>query len=153
MHNHGLSPYILLAEDDEDDRVLLQAAVDESDLPIAMVMVEDGESLLDYLRGRGTYAAQQGQPLPALVLLDLNMPRKDGHEALQEIRRSPALRHLPVIVLSTTQQQEEVQRMYSAGANAFITKPTTFEELVHIVQMIYVFWFQVAQLPLAAPPG
>lgn len=133
--------HIVVAEDDEDDRILTAAALEESHFANPVDFVADGEELMTYLR-------RDDQPLPALILLDWNMPRKGGREVLHEIRQDDSLRHLPVIVLTTSQQEEDVRQSYMLGANSFITKPVTFEGLVAIMNMVYRYWFQVVQLPL-----
>ncbi|MEO0564020.1 MAG: response regulator, partial [Chloroflexota bacterium] len=121
---------IVMADDDEDDRILAQAAFEESALRNAVDFVEDGEELMAYLRREGPYEHLRNTPLPGLVLLDLNMPRKDGREVLQEIRSDERLKRIPVVVLTTSQQQEDVIRSYGLGANSYITKPVTFDGLV-----------------------
>jgi two-component system, response regulator len=137
-----------MAEDDEDDRILTQEAIVAAGANLRVDFVEDGEDLLAYLRHEGAYAGRRG--LPALVLLDLNMPRKSGYEALQDIRQDAALKYLPVIVLSTSSREEDIARSYRSGANAFITKPTSFDDYVAICRQLYGFWFQTVQLPPAS---
>lgn len=138
---------IVIAEDDEDDRVLLQAAVRESGFAHAVAFVENGEELLAYLRWQGDFAHLEGKPLPQLILLDLNMPRKGGREALAEIRQDADLKHIPIVVLTTSQQSEDIRQSYDLGANSFITKPASFDALVDIINTLHLYWFQVVQLP------
>ena len=138
---------ILMAEDDEDDRLLAQDAFNESCLTNPLFFVKDGEELLDYLYHRGRYVAAEQFPQPGLILLDLNMPKKDGREALQEIKADANLRHIPIIVLTTSQEEEDVLRSYSLGVSSFITKPVTFEQLVEVIQCIGHYWFEIVVLP------
>lgn len=139
--------HILLAEDDEQDRFLIRKALQKSRILAVLDCVEDGEELLDFLYRRGAYAHLQGQPLPGLVLMDLNMPRKDGREALGEIRACETLRHLPIIVLTTSRDEADVYRSYNLGANSYITKPVTFEGLVAVMGCLGNYWFQIVRLP------
>lgn len=135
---------ILLADDDPDDRALTKRALRQSRVVNAIDEVEDGEELLDYLRGRGAYA---GAARPGLILLDLNMPRKDGREALEEIKRDPVLRTIPVVVLTTSEAEQDIVQSYNLGVNAFITKPVTFEGLSRAVRVLTDFWFELVKLP------
>ena len=136
-----------MADDDEDDRRLAQDALRKSHLSNEMRMVGDGEELLDYLRHQGRYAGGAHAPRPGLILLDLNMPRMDGREALAEIKTDPALRSIPVIVLSTSQADEEVCRAYDLGVNSFISKPVTFDGLVRVMSSFAQYWLQIVELP------
>jgi len=138
---------ILMADDDADDRDFARTAMEESRLANELRFVEDGEELLDYLHRRGRYADPKDSPRPGLILLDLNMPRKDGREALREIKGDPALRHIPVVVLTTSKTEEDILRSYDLGANCFITKPVTFEGLVDVVKVLDKHWFQLVELP------
>ena len=138
---------ILLAEDDPDDRMLAQEALNESKLKIPLDMVEDGEELMDYLYRRGKFRHLSESPLPGLILLDLNMPRKDGHEALKEIKSDPCLCHIPVVALTTSQTEEEINRTYNLGVNSFITKPVTFNSFVELMEDLGKYWFEVVSLP------
>jgi len=147
MENHGKSITILMADDDQDDCLLVKEAFEENRLLGELRFVEDGEALMDYLYHRGKYSEQNLSPRPGLILLDLNMPRKDGREALREIRSDPALRTIPVIVLTTSKEDKEVYRSYDLGANSFITKPVTFEALVEIVRLLGKYWFDTVKLP------
>jgi CheY-like chemotaxis protein len=137
---------ILMADDDADDRLLTRDALVESRLGNDLRFVEDGQELMDYLKHQGRYAKQEA-PRPGLILLDLNMPRKDGRQALQEIKADPDLRSIPVVVLTTSKAEEDVLRTYDLGANSFITKPVTFEGLVEIIRALGNYWFRVVQLP------
>lgn len=138
---------ILMADDDEDDQMLARQALEESRLANDLICVNDGEELLDYLCHRGAYAAPARAPRPGLILLDLNMPRKDGREALREIKATPGLRSIPVIVLTTSKQEQDIVRSYDLGVNSFVTKPVTFEGLVDVMRTLGKYWFQLVELP------
>lgn len=144
----GLKPIvILLADDDEEDRMLAADALAESRVRNDLRFVDDGEELLDYLYHRGRYSAPGSSPMPGLILLDLNMPRKDGREALREIKVDPALRCIPVVVLTTSKAEEDIYRTYDLGANSFITKPVSFEGLVAVMREIGRYWVEIVELP------
>jgi len=138
---------LLLAEDDPDDRLLARQALEKSRLVNDLRCVEDGEELLDYLRRRGKYADPKQSPRPGLILLDLNMPRKDGREALREIKSDPRLRAIPIVVLTTSKSDEDVARTYNLGVNSYITKPARFSALVEVMQAIGKYWFEIVELP------
>jgi CheY-like chemotaxis protein len=138
---------ILLAEDDEDDYLLIAEALEESRLANKVHWVKDGEELLDYLYRRGNYAEPGESPRPGIILLDLNMPRKDGREALKEIKSDPGLRKIPVIVLTTSKAEEDILRSYDLGVNSFIRKPVQFEAFVEIVKVLGKYWFEIVELP------
>ena len=143
---------ILMADDDMDDREFARTAMQESRLMNELRFVEDGEELLDYLYRRGAYADPKSSPRPGLILLDLNMPRKDGREALREIKSDPALRQIPVVVLTTSKAEEDILSSYDLGANCFISKPVTFDGLVEVVKVLDKHWFQIVELPRPAGP-
>ena len=138
---------ILLADDDPDDRKLTKDAFVENRLANEFYAVEDGEELLDYLHRRGQYESLRGNPLPGLILLDLNMPRKDGREALKEIKADPELRRIPVVVLTTSKAEEDIVRSYDLGVNSYVTKPVTFKSLVELIKVLGCYWFEVVELP------
>lgn len=138
---------ILIADDDPDDRLLIKDALDSVRLANAADFVEDGEELLDFLLCRNDFQHRKNQPLPGLILLDLNMPRKDGREALQEIKADPALRRIPVVVLTTSKAEEDILRTYDLGVNSFIVKPVSFEQLLRTMTAISEYWLQIVQLP------
>lgn len=138
---------ILVAEDDPDDRLLTRDAFAENMLSNELQFVEDGEELMEYLQRRGKFADKKKYPLPSLILLDLNMPRKDGREALKEIKSDPALRRIPVIVLTTSKAEEDILRSYDLGVNCFITKPVTFAGLVEVTKTLGKYWFEIVELP------
>jgi two-component system response regulator len=146
MSKPDLQPIIILmAEDDADDRLLVKEAFEESRVANDLHFVENGVELLEYLRKQGKY--KDGYDLPDLVLLDLNMPRKGGREALQEIKADLSLRHIPVIVLTTSKAEEDILSSYDMGAAGYITKPVTFEALIEIVKGLTEYWVQIVRLP------
>jgi CheY-like chemotaxis protein len=137
---------ILMADDDADDRLLAKDALAECRLSGELHFVENGEELLDYLHRRGKYG-QASSPRPGLILLDLNMPRKDGREALREIKSNPELRKIPVVVLTTSQADTDIAQIYDLGANSFITKPVTFDALVKVMKVLGDYWCDIVELP------
>ncbi len=143
---------ILIADDDPDDRLMAQAALMQSHIPSKTSFVEDGEDLLDYLHKRGKYQSNHIET-PDLILLDLNMPRKSGVEALQEIKSDAELRHIPIVVLTTSKEEEDIYRTYDLGVNSFITKPITYESLVNTMKILGKYWFEVVQLPTERNAG
>jgi CheY-like chemotaxis protein len=138
---------ILLAEDDDDDFFLTAQALKENRLLNEVTRVKDGEELMHYLRGCGEFEGARRPPEPSLVLLDLNMPKMDGREALREIKSDPKLRHIPVVVLTTSRAEEDVVRSYQLGVNSFITKPVTFQGMVDAMKTLGRYWFEVVELP------
>ncbi len=140
---------ILLADDDADDRLLAAEALTESRLVNELHCVEDGEDLLDYLYQRGKYAPPAPAPRPGIILLDLNMPRKDGREVLNQIKQDPELRRIPVVILTTSKSEEDIYRTYDLGASSFITKPVSFDGLVTVMQNLGRYWFEIVELPSA----
>ena len=138
---------ILLADDDPDDRLLAKQALERSRLANDLRFVEDGEELIDYLRRRGRFTDPHTSPRPGLILLDLNMPRKDGREALKEIKNDPRLRDIPVVVLTTSKTDEDIVRTYNLGVNSYITKPVRFSALVSVMRAIGKYWFEIVELP------
>lgn len=138
---------ILMADDDGDDCFLVGKAFKASRLCNDLRFVSDGEELMDYLHRRNKYEAEGEAPRPGLILLDLNMPKKDGREALEEIKNDPDLREIPVVVLTTSKDEEDVLRSYNLGANSFITKPVTFDGLVEVVKSLGKYWFEIVELP------
>ena len=137
---------ILIANDDEDTRFLLQEALREVRLAIRSEFVENGEQVLDYLYRRGEYAGSNWYR-PDLILLDLNMPRLDGREALTLIRSDPDLRQIPVVILTTSHRSGDILLCYRLGANSFISKPVTFEGLVEVMKTLCQYWFEIVSLP------
>ncbi len=138
---------ILMADDDRDDCLLVRDAFVESRLLNDLRFVEDGEELMDYLYHRGKYGYIDSSPRPGLILLDLNMPRKDGREALEEIKSDSDLRSIPIVVLTTSKQEEDILRSYDVGANSYITKPVTFKGLVDVMKTLGRYWLEIVELP------
>jgi CheY-like chemotaxis protein len=141
---------VLIAEDDPDDRALISDALDECCDLANIRFVPDGEELMDYLRGRGRYADRRANPPPGLVLLDLKMPKKDGFDVLTEAKGDRRLRRIPVVVLSTSRSEADVARSYELGVNSYISKPHTFDELVHAMETLVHYWFDIVDLAPAA---
>ncbi|MBF8965602.1 response regulator [Pontibacter sp. FD36] len=138
---------ILIADDDAEDRMLIKEALDENRLSNAIQFVENGEELMDYLHNRGKFADKDKYQTPGLILLDLNMPKKDGREALKEIKADDHLRVLPVVVLTTSKAEEDILRTYDLGVSSFITKPVTFTALVDVMKTLSKYWFEIVELP------
>lgn len=138
---------ILMADDDPDDCLLAREALAESRLANDLHFVSDGEELMDYLYQRGKYSVPGSAPRPSLILLDLNMPKKDGREVLNELKSDPHLRQIPVLVLTTSQAEEDILRSYYLGANSYITKPVTFSSLIEVMQTLSKYWFEIVELP------
>ena len=144
---------ILLADDDEEDRMLACDALAESRLSNDITCVTDGEDLMDYLHRRGKYAPPVEAPRPGLILLDLNMPKKDGREALREIKSDSDLRQISVVVLTTSKAEEDIYSSYDSGASSFISKPVTFEGLVDVMKGLGRYWFEIVDLPRQPEEG
>jgi CheY-like chemotaxis protein len=137
---------ILMADDDDDDYLLTQKALKASKLLNTLIRVKDGEELVDYLLKRGEYEHQE-TVRPGIILLDLNMPRKDGREALKEIKDHENLRDIPVVVFTTSKAEEDVYKSYQLGVNSFITKPVTFNNLLEVMSSLGRYWFEIVELP------
>ena len=137
---------ILMADDDPDDRLLSKEALDEARLANVLNFVEDGEELMDYLFQRGKFT-EENAPRPGLILLDLNMPKKDGRQALKEIKTDPSLRMIPIVVLTTSKAEEDILRTYELGVNSYITKPVTFDGMVNVMNSLGKYWFEIVELP------
>jgi CheY-like chemotaxis protein len=142
---------ILLVDDDEEDLQLTKEALQQSRLVNDLRFAYDGEELMNYLLRRGRYADPADSPAPGLILLDLNMPKKDGREALMEIKANPAIRKIPVVVLTTSHAEEDVFRTYDLGVSSFISKPVTFAGLVEAMKVLSRYWFEIVELPDGAP--
>ena len=138
---------ILMADDDEDDRLLTVDALAESRVLNNLFCVEDGVELLEFLRHEGKYTDPASAPRPSLILLDLNMPRKDGREALQELKNDPKLRSFPVVILTTSKEEEDMLRGYDLGCASYITKPVNFEGLVELMRALGRYWIEFVELP------
>ena len=154
MENSVTPLTILVADDDPDDRLLIQEAFEEVRLINPVDFVNDGIELMDYLHQRNGFASaaesdtgHRSAPLPGMILLDLNMPRMDGREALEKIKNDPNLCRVPVIVLTTSKGEEDILRTYDLGANSFIPKPVTFDGLVEVIKALNNYWLQIVVLP------
>lgn len=141
-----------MADDDPDDRLMAREAFLECHLHNPLQFVADGEELMDYLHRRGRFDDDAAYPMPGLILLDLNMPRKDGREALREIKSDPRLREIPVVVLTTSRAEEDIARSYRDGVNSFITKPVSFTALIEVVATLGKYWLQIVDLPAEQVP-
>jgi CheY-like chemotaxis protein len=148
ISNNG-HPTILIAEDDEDDYLLTRDAFKEAGVGSELKWVRDGEELMDYLLRRGDYADPASSPRPALILLDLNMPKKDGREALREIKADRDLGRIPVLAMTTSNAKEDIQYTYGLGVNSFIRKPVGFNRFVDVVKIIEKYWLHTVKLPQA----
>jgi CheY-like chemotaxis protein len=145
---HKIPITILICDDDEDDRMLTRQALEQAHISNALRFVEDGEQLLDYLYQRGAYAGETGKaPRPGLILLDLNMPKMGGREALKVIKEDKTLHDIPVVVLSTSRLDEDIIRSYQLGVNSFISKPVTFSGLVEAMNVLGRYWLEIVELP------
>lgn len=138
---------ILMADDDPDDRQMTKEAFDESRISNDLRFVEDGVELMEYLHRKGKYGDPASSPRPGLILLDLNMPRKDGREALREIKADPKLKHIRIVVLTTSGEEEDILRTYDITVTSYITKPVTFDGLVDVVKTLGKYWLEIVQLP------
>ena len=144
---------VLMVDDDEDDRLMTRDALRDARLHNDLRFCMDGVDLLDYLHRRGRHAPPQDAPRPGLILLDLNMPRMDGREALAEIKKDPELRSIPVVVLTTSKAEEDIVRSYDLGVNSFITKPVTFLGLVEVMKVFSRYWMEIVDLPPETVPS
>ena len=138
---------ILVADDDSDDRLLIKEAFEEAQLVNPVVFVKDGVELLDYLHRRNGFSGLSGTDLPGMILLDLNMPRMDGREALEIIKDDSDLRRIPIIVLTTSKAEADILHTYDLGTNSFIAKPVTFEGMVSVMKSLKDYWLQIVELP------
>lgn len=138
---------ILMADDDADDRLLAREAMQESRVLNELAFVEDGVQLLNYLRGEEEFGDRNRFPMPGLILLDLNMPKMDGREALAEIKADPRLRRIPVVILTTSKAEEDMVKGYDLGAASYITKPVTFDALVELMRTLGKYWVEFVELP------
>lgn len=136
-----------MADDNPDDRFLTKEAFLEANLKNKLDFVENGEDLMDYLNRRNKYEHLKNEPLPGLILLDLNMPRKDGREALKEIKSNASLKKIPVIVLTTSKAEEDILKTYDLGVNSFILKPISFDDFINVIKTLSKYWFEIVQLP------
>ena len=146
MNAAPLHATILLAEDDADDRMLIQEGFEESSIPNPVRWVENGRDLLRFLKKEGEFS-KIADDMPCLVLLDLNMPIMDGREALKIMKQDPELKHIPVIILSTSSAEEDIEKTYNLGVNSYITKPSTFKRLVSTIDELSKYWLETVELP------
>ncbi len=146
MDRDGKRIAILMADDDPEDRLLAKEAMADAQLADDLRFVEDGQELMDYLNHRGRYLDIADSPRPGLILLDLNMPKKDGREALQEIKVDPRFRGIPVVVLTSSKAEEDIFRTYDLGANSFIVKPVSFPGLVEVMKALGRYWFEIVEI-------
>lgn len=146
MYRNTATMTILIADDDADDRMFLEQAMRQNGYDQEIQFVEDGEELMDYLRRQGRYNAQNA-PWPNMLILDLNMPRKNGFQALFEIKDDPELRRLPIVVMTTSSADEDVVKTYSLGVNSFVTKPFNYNRLVEMVGTLRMYWMDIVKLP------
>ena len=147
MNRSGQPIRILVADDDADDRLMIKDAFEESKLANPVDFVEDGVQLMEYLKREGAYKNLAHNPYPGFILLDLNMPRKDGRTALKEIKESPELHRIPIIILTTSKAEEDIVKTYNLGVNSFICKPVSFDGLVEIVKTVGRYWIEIVALP------
>lgn len=138
---------ILMADDDDDDCMLTEKALKKSKLLNRLYRVRDGEELMDYLLRRGKYSDPQTSPRPGVILLDLNMPKKDGREALKEIKDDGDIKEIPIVVFTTSKAEEDIYKSYKLGVNSFITKPVTFDGLMDVMTSLGKYWFEIVELP------
>ena len=138
---------VLLADDDPDDCLLIADAFKANRFPDCLVTVSDGEELMDYLHCRGKYGRGDHLPRPRLIILDLNMPRKDGREVLREVKRDPRFKRIPIVVFTTSGEREDVNLSYELGANSFLVKPVSFDGLREVIRVFGTYWFDLAELP------
>jgi CheY-like chemotaxis protein len=143
----GKPAVILLAEDDPGDQELTRRALAQSRIRNELYIVEDGEEALDYLLRRGRYQDPDSSPKPDLMLLDLNMPKMDGKQLLQQMRADPSLRRIPVVALTTSEQENDIIRTYDLGANSYIVKPVDMDQFVNAIRVLKDYWFQIVVLP------
>jgi len=138
---------ILMAEDDDNDVFFLERAFKQAQVANPLHRVKDGEEALAYLKGEGTYASREKFPLPHLMLLDLKMPRKNGFEVIQWIRQQPGLKRMPLVVLTSSKEDPDVNRAYELGANTYLVKPVKFEGLVDMMRALNLYWLIMAETP------
>jgi len=138
---------IMMVDDDPDDRLLFKEACAEVRLRNPLDFLENGEQLVDYLKRRGDYADLKDKPFPGIILLDLNMPLKDGREALEEIKADAALRHIPIIVLTTSKDEDDILSSYGLGASSYIVKPISLDRLMRVVNSIGEYWVEIVSVP------
>jgi CheY-like chemotaxis protein len=137
----------MIADDDAEDTMLIRDALKESRLKNGIQSVEDGEELMQYLRNEGKYSDKKKYPTPGIILLDLNMPKMDGREALKEIKADKNLRSIPIVILTTSKAEEDILKTYNLGVSSFITKPVKFSTMVDVMKTLNKYWFEIVELP------
>lgn len=147
MHKKSKPLTILMADDDDEDYMLTAEAFQEARISNPLYRVKDGEELVEYLLLQGKYSSREEAPLPSLILLDLNMPKKDGREALQEILANADLCRIPVVVMTTSDAKEDISKCYEIGANSYIVKPITYEGMVKAMRLLGQYWLELVELP------
>ncbi len=152
MKDKGLLP-ILMVDDDEDDRMMTEKALQKNRVINPILFLSDGEELMDYIKRKGKFSDPATSIRPCFILLDLNMPRMDGRKALLFLKSDPELKKIPVVVLSTSSAEEDILRSYNLGANSFITKPITFDGLVSTMETLKNYWLEIVELPQAHSSG
>jgi two-component system response regulator len=150
-HREQAAPIVLVAEDHNYDKLILEEVFSRAGIKADLRFVSDGEQMLNYLNRRGRYAEDLAAPIPALILLDLNMPRLDGRKVIRIMRADEGLRHLPVIALSTSESQKHITEAYSIGINAYLVKPANIPDYVAKIQSLWHFWMATASLPVVEP--
>ena len=143
----SMSGAVLLVEDDPNDVLLIQRAFTKANLQVPMQVVDNGEAAVLYLSGAGDYGDRGQHPLPILVLLDLKLPCRSGHEVLAWLRQQPGLKRLPVVVLTSSQEMRDIDRAYDLGANSYLVKPVAFNALIEIVKTLDLYWMTLNQAP------
>ncbi len=148
MNDKSKSLIILMADDDPDDRLMVEEAFEENHMAYDLRFVYNGQELMDYLNGTGRFSGFGQLPRPDLIILDVNMPKKDGFEALQEIKTDRQLCSIPVIIFTSSRSDEDIIRSYNLGVNSFINKPVSFKELVELIGAFGKYWFEIVLLPV-----
>jgi len=148
MSRLGHPIHILIVEDDEDDQILIREAFAENFISNPIFFVNNGDEMLQFLSSRKNSRDKKKMPLPGLILLDLNLPGKDGREALADVKSDPDLRRIPIIIFTTSKAEEDIIKSYDLGVAGFITKPVTFQGLMKIVQVIKNYWLTIVELPM-----
>lgn len=146
MISRTKSAVILLVEDDPGDQELTRRALEDGDITHELYIVEDGEEALDYLFRRGRYRGSSGCPRPDLILLDLNLPKVNGRQVLEQLQNDANLRHIPVVILTTSQQEKDIQQCYGGGASSYIVKPVGIDDFIRVVHCIDEYWFGIVRL-------
>jgi CheY-like chemotaxis protein len=142
---------LLLAEDDENDVFFMQRAFKQAKIANPLLRVKDGEEAIAYLQGEGAFADRKEFPLPCLILLDLKMPRRNGFEVISWVRSQPVLKRLPIVVLTSSKEDPDINRAYELGASTYLVKPVKFEGLVEMMKALHMYWLMLAETPSVEP--